>query len=96
MKGYVIIEQRLKDQAEHLASLKSAVNLLSNVLESKELTSDEATGLLKVVTDYAYALDILDKYDHQQLTIEGTTNDNGLFRATYGEAVEAINTLHFS
>jgi len=96
IKGYSVNEERLRVQIDQLASLKSAVNLLSNVLESKELTSDEATGLLKVVTDYAYALDILDKYDHQQLTIEGTTNDNGLFRATYGEAVEAINTLHFS
>ncbi|MCX2481871.1 RhuM family protein [Pedobacter sp. MR2016-24] len=93
IKGYSVNEERLRVQTDQLASLKSAVNLLSNVLESKELTSDEATGLLKVVTDYAYALDILDKYDHQQLTIEGTTNDNGLFRATYGEAVEAINTL---
>lgn len=30
---------------------------MSNVLTSNELNSDEATGLLKVVTDYAYALD---------------------------------------
>ena len=93
IKGYVINEQRLKEQADQLVSLKSAVNLLSNVLESKELSSDEATGLLKVVTDYAYALDILDKYDHQQLTVEGTTSDKGLFTATYDEAVQAINTL---
>lgn len=34
VKGYVINEQRLKDQAEHLASLKSEVNLLNNALES--------------------------------------------------------------
>lgn len=62
--------KRLKDQAQQLASLKYTVNLLNNVLESKQLSTDEATGLLKVVTDYAYALDILDKYDHQLLTIE--------------------------
>jgi hypothetical protein len=37
------------------------------------LNNDEAIGLLKVVIDYAYALDILDKYDHQELVIEGTT-----------------------
>jgi len=31
---------------------------------------DEATELLKIITDYTYALDMLDKYDHQLLKIE--------------------------
>lgn len=92
VKGYVINEQRLKEQNEQFSSLKQTVNLLGNVLKNKELTSDEATGLLKVVTDYSYALDILDKYDHQQLTVEGTT-DQQLFIATYDEAMKAIKDL---
>lgn len=92
IKGYAINEERLKDQAEQLASLKNTVNLLSSVLESKELSTDEATGLLKVVTDYAYALDILDKYDHQQLTIEGTTSKS-LFIIDYQDAIAAIVDL---
>jgi hypothetical protein len=29
-----------------------------------EITSDEAKGLLRVVTDYSYGLDLLDDYDH--------------------------------
>jgi hypothetical protein len=68
------------------------VQLLGNVLKNKELNTDEATGLLKVVTDYSYALDILDKYDHQQLIIEGTT-DQQLFIATYEDAMNAIKDL---
>lgn len=92
IKGYSINEKRLKDQSKQLASLKNTVNLLSHVLESKELSSDEATGLLKVVTDYAYALDILDKYDHQQLTIDGTTLEE-LFIIDYAEAMKAIRDL---
>jgi len=93
IKGYSINESRLKEQAEQLSNLKSTVNLLSKVLESKELSSDEANGLLKVVTDYTYALDILDKYDHQQLGLDNTTQDNLIFRATYEEAIKAIKTL---
>lgn len=92
IKGYAINEKRLKEQAEQLANLKSTVNLLSNVLKSKELNSDEANGLLNVVTDYAYALDILDKYDHQQLEIEGTTTKQ-LFVINYVEAIKAIKNL---
>lgn len=92
IEGYSINEKRLKEQAEQLTSLKNTVNLLSHVLESKELTSDEATGLLKVVTDYSYALDILDKYDHQQLTIDGITSGE-LFVIDYVEAIQAIRDL---
>jgi prophage maintenance system killer protein/transcriptional regulator CtsR len=92
VKGYSINEKRLKEQVDQFNSLKQAVNLLGNVLKNKELTSDEATGLLKVVTDYSYALDILDKYDHQQLTLEGTT-DQQLFVATYEQAMKAIKDL---
>ena len=92
IKGYTLNEQRLKEQTQQFNSLKQAVNLLSNVLKSKELTTDEATGLLKVVTDYSYALEILDKYDHQQLSIEGTA-DQQLFVATYKDAMQAIRDL---
>lgn len=93
VKGYTINEQKLKEQNQQFNSLKQTVALLGNVLQNKEeLTSDEATGLLKVVTDYSYALDILDKYDHQQLTLEGTT-DQQLFVATYDDAMKAIRDL---
>ena len=92
IRGYSINESRLRQQEKQLRELKNTVNLLNNVLENKELNSDEATGLLKVVTDYAYALDILDKYDHQQLKIEGTTL-NELFIIDYKEAKRAIYNL---
>lgn len=92
IKGYAINERRLKDQSKQLESLKNTVNLLSNVIENKELSTDEATGLLKVVTDYAYALDILDKYDHQQLTLEGTTSTS-IAVIDYEDAIRAIYDL---
>jgi len=92
VKGYSLNELRLREQNKQLSSLKNTVSLLTNVLENKELNSDEATGLLKVVSDYAYALDILDKYDHQELTIEGTTAQE-LFAINYEEAKQAIHDL---
>jgi hypothetical protein len=54
-------------KAVQLEDLKSTVRLLSNVIEHKQLTLDEANGLLRVITDYTYGLDTLDKYDYQQL-----------------------------
>lgn len=72
--------------------LKKTVQLLSNVIANKELTIDEANGLLHVITDYTYALDTLDKYDYQQLEVEATTHKEA-FRATYSNAMEAISLL---
>jgi prophage maintenance system killer protein len=57
----------------------------------KATPEDEAT-LLKVVTDYAYALDVLDQYDHQVLAISDTTEEE-LYKINYEEAMWAINGL---
>jgi|SRR6218665_386951 len=92
VKGYALNEKKLKEQEAQLDQLKQTVRLLGNVVENKDLNSDEATGLLKVLTDYTYALDILDQYDHQQLEVKGTTKDD-LFQITYDDAMSAIHSL---
>ncbi|MFT4223241.1 RhuM family protein [Dysgonomonas sp.] len=89
IKGYAI-NQNAKD--EQLENLKKTVKLLSNVIASKALSADEATGLLRVITDYTYALDTLDRYDYQKLEIEKTTVDEP-FKANYDNAMEAIYVL---
>lgn len=89
VKGYVVNQ---KARMEQLEDLKKTVKLLSNVIEHKELTLDEANGLLRVIADYTYGLDTLDKYDFQRLEVEATSGE-GQFRATYEEAIEAIRTL---
>lgn len=89
IKGYAINQQA---KAVQLEDLKSTVRLLSNVIEHKQLKLDEANGLLRVITDYTYGLDTLDKYDYQQLEVDSTTPTEE-FRATYEEAMEAIHLL---
>lgn len=90
IKGYAI-NQKIK--LEHYQELKDMVRILGNTLKSQEqLTNEQSKGLLAVVTDYVYALDTLDKYDYQQLTIEETTKGNK-FQATYENAIEAIRSL---
>jgi len=91
-RGYAIDQKRFQEQSRQLEELKQTVKLLGNVVGNHSLTSDEATGLLKVVTDYTYALDVLDQYDHQVLEIHDTTAEE-LFQITYDEAMNAINGL---
>ena len=58
VKGYSVNEKRLTQQNELLKELRESVKILGNMLKYKELSNDESVGLLKIISDYAYALDI--------------------------------------
>jgi prophage maintenance system killer protein len=92
INGFVVNERKLTSQIENLQSLKETVLLLSKVTEQKKLTTEESEGLLRIVSDYAYALDILDQYDYQSLKISDTS-DIELYRITYKEAIQKIDDL---
>ena len=89
IKGYAVNNQA---KAEQLEELKKTVRLLSHVLAAKDVTKSEAVGLLRVITDYTYGLDTLDRYDYQQLEVSATTAEEP-FRATYENAMEALQML---
>ena len=78
---------------QHYTELKQLIAVLGRTVKAQEaLTSDDAPNLVEVVTDYAYALDTLDRYDYQQLAVEQTTNE-AKFHATYEGAMQAIAEL---
>ncbi len=89
IKGYSINERRLLQQKEQLKELQESVKLIGSVLNYKTLTNDESIGLLKIISDYSYALDILDQYDYQRLEIKDTT-EKETFQLTYEEAKKQI------
>ena len=90
VKGYAIND---KIRIEHYNELKDVVRLLAHTVHSQEkLTDEQSKGLFSVISDYVYALDTLDRYDYQQLTIENTTKEER-FHATYENAMEAIMSL---
>ena len=92
IQGYSINERALKRQNEQLSELQKTIKILSSAIQSKELTSDESKGLLSIVSDYSYALDILDQYDYQTLTITKTSGKD-IYRITYAEAIDQINLV---
>ena len=65
VSGYSANERRL-------AELRRSLRLVEHMLAGDAVAADEATALLRVVTDYAYALDLLDDYDHQRVTAQAT------------------------
>ena len=87
--GYAINQQRLEKNTKQLNELKETIKILSNTLEYRELNNDESKGLLKIISEYSYALDILDQYDYETLRIENTSG-KPVYKLTYKEAIEQI------
>lgn len=84
IKGYTINEKRLKQLQQTIQLVKRTSKQISN--------TDEAEGLMEVLSNYSRALDILDDYDHQKLSKE-VTESVITFRIDYNEAIKAIEQL---
>lgn len=90
VKGYAVNERIRKEQ---IGELRQLVGMLGRTIQNQPLLSnDETNALFEVVTDYTYALDTLDNYDYERLSIDKTTKDEP-FHATYENAMEAISGL---
>ena len=90
VKGYAVNQRIHKEQ---IGELRQLVGMLGRTIQNQPLmTDDETNALIEVVTDYTYALDTLDNYDYERLTIDKTTQEDK-FHATYENAMQAINGL---
>ncbi len=90
VKGYAVNERIHKEQ---IGELRQLVGMLGRTIQNQPLLSnDETAALFNVVTDYTYALDTLDSYDYQRLTVSDTTSE-AAFHATYDNAMQAILSL---
>ena len=90
VKGYAV-NQRI--HREQIGELRQLVGMLGRTIQGQPLLStDETNALFEVVTDYTYALDTLDNYDYERLTIDKTTKEEP-FHATYENAMEEIRLL---
>jgi prophage maintenance system killer protein len=90
VKGYALNEKRLLELNYKYSDLQQAIKLASNAGNIEALTSSEANGILGVIEQYAYALETLDKYDHQKLTIDTSTVEDTIQKLSYEEAIKQI------
>ena len=90
IKGFVVNERIRKEQ---IGELRQLVQVASRAISNQEIPQTvESQDLLNVVVDYTYALDTLDNYDYERLSIDKTTKQEK-FHATYENAMEEIGRL---
>lgn len=89
IKGYAI-NQRIREK--NYQQMVQLVRSMARTVKLEDLTTDVRNALLDVVVDYTYALDRLDDYDYQRLTIpESSTEEK--FHATYEGAMNVLEEL---
>jgi len=92
IQGYVLNEKRLQEQIGKLKDLQQSIQLIGDVSRQKQLRSAEAEGMIQLVSEYAYALEVLDQYDKNVLKIKNTSRTK-IKKVTYAEARKTINDL---
>jgi len=92
IQGYTINEKRLREAHDNFKKLKKSVDVFQRVVENRTLTDAEAKGIVQVIRDYARALDTLDGYDRQSLTIQNVNREER-FILDYDKARSALQEL---
>ena len=92
VKGYALNEKRLKEQNEKVKELEQSIEVFRRLADTQQLKQDEFTGILKVISDYTYALDVLDQYDNQKLKVSKVEKKEE-FKISYKNSIALIKEL---
>jgi len=85
IKGYTVNQKRLEE-------LKRSIKLINTVVDKYSTNTDETKALIKIVSDYTYALDLLDDYDYQRVKIT-SVSDMESVRISYVQVRGIIDKL---
>lgn len=92
LQGYAVNERLLQERTQQLQELKNVVQLQEKVISEYPLNTDESVGHIKIIAQYSRALNLLDDYDHQRLSLPDKGSQE-VFKISYNEARKAIDEL---
>ena len=88
IKGYAINNKRL----EYLEKTVKLLDIANRGYDN--INAGDSKEILRVITEYTNALNLLDDYDHKRIVKpNGTTNDNKII---YEECMEVVSKLKFN
>ena len=88
LKGYAVNQKRL----DYLEKTVKLIDIASRI--ESDLDNNDAKEIIRVINNYASALNLLDDYDHRNITKpSGNSNDNII---TYEECMSLVNKLKFN
>jgi hypothetical protein len=92
VEGYAINKSKIEKDADKLQKLQGQLETLKRVNEFEDFSKDEAKELIRLITEYSGALELIDQYDHDK--IEPAPKRKGKTkRIKYTDAKQDIDTL---
>lgn len=93
LNGYTFNQKRLLEiKGRQLSDFEQAVSLIKKTIDTRQLSSKESDGILRVITDYANSWILLQKYDQEKLFIPAKTKKSKII-FTYDEIKSFILEL---
>jgi len=92
VKGYSLNEKRLQQVTENLRQLEKAIRLIQQPGNNKELSTNEAKGLLDIIANYTRSFILLNQFDSNTFP-EEKLSGYITYEIGYKEAVKAIGEL---
>lgn len=93
VEGYAINQKRLEENNAKYFDLQKQLKTLRKVIENESYTLDQSKELVRIITDYADSLDLLDKFDHNKIDIPKALSKKQSIELDYDFAVSEINRL---
>jgi hypothetical protein len=92
VQGYTINQKRLQEQRTRFTRLQESIQLLERSLIEQAVTVDSARNIVRILSEFARGLEILDDYDHGKLEQNGKTMKSALVidTAEFSSVVEAL------
>ena len=88
LKGYAVNQKRL----DYLEKTVKLIDIASRI--ESDLDNNDAKEIIRVINNYASALNLLDDYDHRNITKPSGNSNNNII--TYEECMSVINKLKFN
>jgi len=92
IKGYTINRNLLQKQQGKLIELQESVELIKHSVSDKQISSEEAKGLLEIISTYTRSFILLNKFDNNTLGT-GIQNEALTYEINEEQAVKAIEQL---
>jgi prophage maintenance system killer protein len=78
IQGYTINEKSLREKTDKIKKLRESISLVERSILSQTQSLEDARNIIKVLSDFAGGLDILDDYDHEHLETNGKTLNSAI------------------
>lgn len=88
LKGYAVNQKRL----DYLEKTVKLIDIASRI--ETEMKNNDAKEIIRVINNYANALNLLDDYDHRNITKPSGNSNNNII--TYEKCMSLVNKLKFN